>query len=193
MNEHNPYAASSAALERTLPRLDIDSAPKGRRFLNWLIDKLVIYGMFALLGVVLAFTNNLVAIEWFDKLNRLTDMLLTWTVLVTYYTVMEGAFGFTIGKLITNTRVVDEYGQPPSFRKAFLRSLCRLIPFDALSLLMSDEGTRRGWHDSLPKTYVVTRPRRGAPVGKPRHSVSEQFGESAVSPAQAANPIADPL
>jgi len=188
MTEHNPYAASAATLEPVLPRLDIDSAPKGRRLLNWAIDKLMIYAVFAFTGLVLALTDSTAAIAWFDDLDRLSDVLLTWLVLVTYYTVMEGAFGFTIGKLITDTRVVDEYGRPPSFGRALLRSACRLIPFDAFSLLMSDEETRRAWHDSIPRTYVVTRRRPGAPVGKPRHSVSEQFGESAVLPRPAPDP-----
>jgi uncharacterized RDD family membrane protein YckC len=182
-DEHNPYHASAVVLERALPRLDIDSAPKLRRFFNWLIDRVAIMGLAAALGVVLMFTGNEAVIAWLENIDRLTDIMVTWVLLVAYYTVMEGAFGFTMGKLITNTRVVDEYGQPPSFRKAFLRSLCRLIPFNAVSLLLSDEETRRGWHDSIPKTYVVMRPRRGAPVGRRRHNISSDFGESALSPA----------
>ena len=66
-------------------------------------------------------------------------------------------FGITVGKLCTGTRVVDENGHAIGFRRALLRSLCRLIPFDAFSVLMSDDQTIRGWHDSLPRTYVVLR------------------------------------
>jgi uncharacterized RDD family membrane protein YckC len=180
-DEHNPYHASAATLERALPRLDIDSAPKVRRFFNWLIDRLALMAIAAGLGIVLAFTGNEALLAWLENIDRLTDILVTSVLLVAYYTAMEGAFGFTLGKLITNTRVVDEYGQPPSFRKALLRSLCRLIPFNALSLLVSDDETRRGWHDSIPKTYVVMKPRRGAVVGRPRHDISSQFGDSALS------------
>jgi len=134
------------------------------------------------LGFIVALTGNEAAIAWLQNINRITDFLITWVLLVSYYTLMEGTFGFTLGKLITNTRVVDEYGRSPTFWKAFLRSLCRLIPFNAFSLLMSDDETRRGWHDSIPRAYVVNRPRPGMPVGKPLHTVSSQFGTSVVSP-----------
>lgn len=177
MNEHNPYSASRAVVDRELPRLDIDSAPKVRRFFNWLIDRFVIMGIAFALGMAVAMSGNQAAIQWLGNVDRLTDILITTLMLVMYYTAMEGVFGFTIGKLITNTRVVDEYGRPPGFRRAFFRSLCRLIPFNALSLLISDDQVRRGWHDSIPKTYVILRPRPGTPVGRPRHSISRQFGE----------------
>lgn len=190
--EDNPYRASGAALERALPRLDIDSAPKVRRFFNWLIDRIVIMAIAVLLGIVVALTGNQAAIEWLENVDRITDILVTWLLLVSYYTLMEGLFGFTVGKLITNTRVVDEFGRAPTVRKALLRSLCRLIPFNAFSLLMSDDETRRGWHDSIPKTYVVNRPRTGAPVGKPRHSVSNQFGDTVDSRSPVAPAIAEP-
>jgi uncharacterized RDD family membrane protein YckC len=190
MNDENPYRASGATLERALPRLDIDSAPKVRRFFNWLIDRVAVYLSFAVIAIVAAMSGNLAVIEWMQNVDRITDIVLTWSILVAYYTLMEGAFGFTLGKLVTNTRVVDEYGQRPAFRKAFQRSLCRLIPFNAVSLLMSDAETRRAWHDAIPRTYVVMRPRHGVAVGKPRHGVSNQFGESVIGPA--ATPAAEP-
>ncbi|QNP41930.1 RDD family protein [Lysobacter solisilvae (ex Woo and Kim 2020)] len=192
MNDENPYRASGATLEHALPRLDIDSASKVRRFFNWLIDRVAVYLAFAAVGIVAALTGNLAVLDWMQNIDRITDIVVTSSILVAYYTLMEGAFGFTLGKLVTNTRVVDEYGQPPAFRKAFYRSLCRLIPFNAFSLLMSDDETRRGWHDSIPKTYVVMRPRRGAPVGKPRHNVSHQFGASAIGPAPVPAPAVEP-
>ncbi len=182
MHEHDPYRASAATLERALPRLDIESAPKVRRFFNWLIDRLSLMAILFMIGFVAALVGGDAAVEWMENIDRVTDIALTWTVLVVYYTLMEGTFGFTIGKLVTNTRVVDEYGRPPSFRKAFHRSLCRLIPFNAFSLLVSDDAVRRAWHDSIPKTYVVMRPRAGAGVGRPRHQASAHFGANAAEP-----------
>jgi uncharacterized RDD family membrane protein YckC len=185
MNEDNPYHATGMPLECALPRLDIDSAPKVRRFFNWLIDRLVIMGILFAFGFLVALTGNQAAIERLQNIDRITDILVTWTFMVGYYTLMEGMFGFTVGKLITGTRVVDEYGRAPAFRRTLLRSLCRLIPFNALSLLMSDEETRRAWHDSIPKTYVINRLRPGATAGKQRHRVSSHFGSSAVPTASA--------
>jgi hypothetical protein len=48
--------------------------------------------------------------------------------------------------------VVDENGNKPEYQTIMIRSLCRLIPFDALSFLGA---TSRGWHDSISRTYVV--------------------------------------
>lgn len=185
MDEQNPYRASAVAIEVAPVPLDIESATKVRRFFNWLIDKLVIYTLWAVGGgVAIAIYGEPVEL-WFETLPRLADIGLTWLSLVLYYSFMEGAFGFSIGKLITNTRVVDEYGRPLGFRRALLRSVCRLIPFEGFSLLMSEDSIRRGWHDSLSKTYVVNRPRDGAPVGKPRRSVSDLFAGGAVLPSPA--------
>ena len=36
-------------------------------------------------------------------------------------------------------------------------SLARLIPFEAFSVLLSEDGAARGWHDRLPRTRVVMR------------------------------------
>lgn len=69
-----------------------------------------------------------------------------------YYLVFESLFGRTMGKIITGSIVVDENGLKPSFGVVCTRTLCRLIPFDALSFL-SKSG--RIWHDSFSKTYVV--------------------------------------
>lgn len=66
-----------------------------------------------------------------------------------YYTVLEGVFGITLGKRCTGTCVVDGQGRRIGFRRAFLRSVCRQIPFDAFSFLTSDDRVIRGWHDSL--------------------------------------------
>lgn len=188
MEEQNPYRASSAAVVDVVALVDIESTTKWRRFFNWLIDKLVIYALWAVGGGVAIAIYGEPVEAWFETLPRVLDIALTWLSLLLYYSFMEGTFGFSIGKLITNTRVVDEYGRSPGFARAFLRSLCRLIPFDALSLLFSDGEVRRGWHDSLSKTYVIRRPRPGQRVGRPRHSISSQFGEGiVVQPARTAS------
>jgi len=40
----------------------------------------------------------------------------------------------------------------PELSTILVRSLCRAVPFDALSFLFKDTG---GWHDEWSKTYVV--------------------------------------
>jgi uncharacterized RDD family membrane protein YckC len=103
---------------------------------------------------------------WMDGLNRRQGHLLGIPMSLLYCTLMEGAFGVTVGKLCTGTRVVGEGGRRIGFR----RSLCREIPFNAFSALMSDDHLIRAWHDSLTRTYVVLR--RAPSVAEPSEPVA---------------------
>ena len=73
-------------------------------------------------------------------------------VIFIYYTVFEALTGKSIAKYITNTKVVDVNGEKPVFSVIAVRSLCRFIPFEALSFLGSNNS---GWHDTISKTYVI--------------------------------------
>jgi uncharacterized RDD family membrane protein YckC len=70
------------------------------------------------------------------------------------YLLMEHFFQVTVGKLLTQSIVVDEYGNKPNFQTILLRSVIRVIPFDSLTFL-GDEA--RGWHDRLSNTYVISK------------------------------------
>lgn len=72
-------------------------------------------------------------------------------VFLGYYTLMESIWGRTVGKLVTGTRVVQLNGEPISGSQAVGRTLCRFVPFDALSFLLS----QRGLHDRAARTIVV--------------------------------------
>lgn len=58
--------------------------------------------------------------------------------------------GKTIGKRLLRMSVMNNKGEKPSITEIFTRSLCRLIPFDAISFLCG-----WNWHDTLSATYVV--------------------------------------
>ena len=121
-------------------------------------------------GTIWFFTLGLLGIGWLIDLFLIpsmdreadlrftsgdTDYSVAW-ILLTFLGVF-GVHRMYMGKWITGTRVVDERGDPPSWRQACLRSLARLIPFEAFSVLFSEDGMARGWHDSLPRTRVVIR------------------------------------
>ena len=182
----NPYQASAVALVDDTVLWDVEAAGKWRRFFNWLIDRLVIYGLVVVGVVVAALVLGDRVLAWAENIDTLTDIALTYATTFLYYTFFEGLFGFSVGKLITNTRVVDERGNRLSFGRAALRSLCRLIPFDAISLLLSDDDVRRAWHDSLAKSYVVVR----GSAAKPRASLSTQFADGRLGPANKPEPAA---
>jgi uncharacterized RDD family membrane protein YckC len=68
-----------------------------------------------------------------------------------YYTFCEKVFkGYTLGKLITGTRAIRDDGNELTFKDAILRSLSRLVPFEALSAFGYSP-----WHDSWTKTTVI--------------------------------------
>lgn len=76
-----------------------------------------------------------------------------------YYLLSEVFFkGRTIGKITSNTIVVDKNGNTPSFIAILKRTLIRLIPLYWISFL----GLKpRGWHDIALGTYVVDKEKLG--------------------------------
>ncbi len=131
-------------------------APKGKRFLNYIIDfiiKMIIgVGVGILIGIISNLTDNYGLYDFFiESESRLADYIFGFIITFIYYNIFETLTSRTIGKYITQTKVVLIDGSKPKFDEILIRTLCRFIPFNAFSFL----GDGRGWHDSLSKTYVV--------------------------------------
>lgn len=60
--------------------------------------------------------------------------------------------GKSIGKFITGTRAVNQDGSQISVRTALMRSLIRMVPFEAFSALGTPSFP---WHDKWTSTYVI--------------------------------------
>jgi uncharacterized RDD family membrane protein YckC len=134
-------------------------ASAGQRFLNWLIDNLLMrFGLSWATGFVIGFVLARLFPEFLVNMvnNRGVEFYLAiYLILILnyllYYTFCEKIFrGCTLGKLITGTRAVRDDGQELTFADAFLRSLCRLIPFEAFSAFGGHP-----WHDTITKTMVI--------------------------------------
>ncbi len=153
MSEENPYQAPSLFTPTQISSQPLEVIPvgKGLRFANYLID--VIIAQLAT-GFMLGFVARLILGEeqFIAFLEADYLYLIVYLILPTYYIVLEGIFGRTLGKLITGTKVVDGFGYKPSLGNIIGRNFARLIPFDAFTYLGA---TSRGWHDSLSGTYVV--------------------------------------
>lgn len=120
-------------------------APAGNRFVNRLIDAAII---FLFLSTIFTLFRS-----GFDDGGSFWEYLvLEIPLLILYYLLFESIFHTTAGKCATNTVIVNEQGERPSFVQILGRTFCRLIPFEAFSFFNDDA---RGWHDSLTKTYVV--------------------------------------
>ncbi|MCK8480996.1 RDD family protein [Psychroserpens algicola] len=147
MNHHAKYRITQDVL-----------ASKGKRFLNFIIDYIILYLLSFALGIAIALISELTGSYELYEFIALNDnfwvsYILGMFIWLFYYTLIETfTKGRTIGKYITKTTVVLFDGSKPTINEILIRSLCRLIPFEQFSFLGQDA---KGWHDSLSKTYVV--------------------------------------
>jgi uncharacterized RDD family membrane protein YckC len=131
---------------------DFELASRGKRFANFIIDRIMFYVFFFALAALVGVVFGQESLAWLAGINRFEDILITSFFLFIYYLLSESLMnGRTVGKFITRTRAVDEYGNVPDFATTLKRSACRLVPFDGLSFL----GGGTGWHDDWSGTRVV--------------------------------------
>jgi uncharacterized RDD family membrane protein YckC len=142
-----------------LDPVELSLASKGLRFANFLIDYIIYYllNLFLITPLISMFilsTNGLGGIVTNTEtlwLFYFFYFILSVFIYSIYFTLQEFLLnGRTFGKLITGTNVVMVTGEKPSFWTYFVRSLCRMIPFEIFSFF-----GETGWHDSISKTRVV--------------------------------------
>lgn len=158
MDETKTNTAPDAHLFSENEFIEYNEASAGQRFLNYLIDALLMqFGISWASGYLLARLLFAVSPEtayslFADGSPYLPAYLVALVNHILYYTISEKAFrGYTLGKVITGTRVIREDGEELKFSDALLRSLCRLVPFEALSIWFGN-GL---WHDRWTKTIVI--------------------------------------
>lgn len=132
-------------------------ASKSKRFINYLIDMLVIIIVYVILDT-LFFYLTYDASTNMNLYNKSHDTILGYfniqILVIFYYFILEITTGRTIGKLFTKTKVLNLYGDKPSFDELLKRTFSRIIPLDQLSFLGK---YNVGWHDSISKTKVVNK------------------------------------
>lgn len=131
-----------------------EPASTGQRFVNYLIDVIIFYVVIIVFSFIfgLAFASSIESESDLETGSSILIIyLVVFAVFFAYYTFLEGSKGKTIGKMVSKTRVVCEDGSPMTYGKAFLRTLCRMVPFEFISAFT---GTQM-WHDSWTKTKVV--------------------------------------
>jgi uncharacterized RDD family membrane protein YckC len=125
-----------------------EPATTGQRLANYIIDIIVAYLVILLLLVPLGITMKVDT----DSTSFLgIYYLIFFGVFFAYYTLLEGSKGKTIGKMITKTKVLTVSGEKITYGKAFMRTLCRIVPFEFISAFL---GTSM-WHDKWVDTIVV--------------------------------------
>jgi uncharacterized RDD family membrane protein YckC len=135
--------------------ISLEPVSPGTRFLNFIIDLIAFYIFLLLIGFLIGayavYTNNTSFLDDESSTTTATDYLLSYGTFILYYTLLEGlAKGKSIGKWITGTIAVKEDGHKISLKDAFLRSLCRIVPFEAFSAF-----GYLPWHDRWTHTMVI--------------------------------------
>jgi uncharacterized RDD family membrane protein YckC len=132
----------------------------GIRFLNFLIDYIIVVvllsGIFIVIAASALTEAAINASASTDEVygGLFAQYLLGALSIVAYYTLFEVATkGRSLGKLITGTVAVKDDGTTLTFKDALLRSLCRLIPFEPFSAFGG-----RPWHDTITHTMVIKKP-----------------------------------
>ena len=142
--------------------VDLKPVSPGLRFVNYLIDIIAFYAIASVVGILFAVAA--VGAATYEDDNTIDSggtlqlvLLFAWLAIIFgYYTLFEYfAKGRTLGKMATGTVAVREDGSNLTFKDAFLRTLCRFIPFEFISAF-----GYRPWHDSLTKTLVIKRIKR---------------------------------
>ena len=137
------------------PKPDYRTASQGKRFANYLVDMVALLVFNYLFGIILGILFYLLAPSYLSifKANHwYINYLFGLIAGIIYFTLLEVTTGRTVGKLFTKTKVVDQHFEKPAFGTVLIRTLCRFIPFEPFSFLVSED---TGWHDKLSKTYVV--------------------------------------
>ena len=135
-----PSVNNLADQEKDDKSLDFKLANSMNRFAGFCIDMVV----FFLIACVLVLVVDYI----FSGLNQ---GIIAVYVYFGYYIFMEFTFQKTIAKFITKTKVVMLDGQKPSIGSIIIRTIFRLIPFDAITFIF----TKRGFHDYLSNTAVI--------------------------------------
>lgn len=131
-------------------------AGQSDRFINSVVDYLAVMAIVVITGFVAQFMSILFGYDglsfWFDTMSKGEEYLFGYLLYVGYYFVFELLTARTLGKFITGTMVVTDDDKRPDAKVILIRSLCRIIPFDALTFLGNISS---GWHDRFSNTHVV--------------------------------------
>jgi uncharacterized RDD family membrane protein YckC len=127
--------------------LDSKKVSSVTRFIHFIVDTIAFTALTMIIGFIV--------LLFFNSTNQTLATLMGYFMLTIaffgYYVFMETKFQKTIGKFITKTKVVNKNGTKPGVGDIVRRTLCRLIPFDRISFLF----TNNGFHDKLSETTII--------------------------------------
>jgi uncharacterized RDD family membrane protein YckC len=126
-------------------------ASVGQRLANCIIDYIVVQTLIYLAAVAIDESNYLAKID--KSLHFYVILGLVFLPFVYFWVCEYFLAGRTLGKLISGSRVVSNDGTNASAGNIVVRTLARLMPFEAFSIFINDD--RIMWHDRWSHTLVV--------------------------------------
>jgi len=136
--------------EVIVEKQEVDDKLESRRVKSW-VRLVHVFVDFIAIFLMYVFVLGL----FFDDMNPvIAEAILPILMLVfsfIYYIFMESKYQKTLGKMLMKTKVVMVDGTTPEVSDIITRTFCRLIPFDRISFLF----TNNGFHDRLSGTMVV--------------------------------------
>ncbi len=130
----------------------LDYQGVGIRFVSILIDSII-------LGIIDVVLGSIFGIFGSASRNVWWWWILSFLIMLAYFTYLEGTRGQSIGKMITQIKVVREDGGKIDINQAFIRNILRIIDglfaylVGAIFIWRSGEKQRLG--DRVGKTVVV--------------------------------------
>jgi len=147
---NSPYEPPRSRIDADIAeRLEVVPARRWLRFANFVVDYIVTMALGVVIGIAVALVWGPDGVRFIQALPRYVFGV---SLVLVYYIILESLTGRTVGKWVTGTTVVNEEGTRASFGQIVGRSFARFITFEMFSFLGE---SARGWHDSLPETYVV--------------------------------------
>jgi uncharacterized RDD family membrane protein YckC len=151
MESVNPPSAGHDLLGDLDQIVVLNYASQGQRFGNYIIDRILAYGFAFMIAFGIGMIYGLRGESADGVFEGLPLYLLMYSAYLSYYTLFEALNkGRTVGKMITGTYAIATDGTPITWKLAFLRSLSRLVPFEAFSGFSAAP-----WHDRWTETTVV--------------------------------------
>jgi uncharacterized RDD family membrane protein YckC len=160
----------------------------GLRFAAHLIDVIVVFILYWIIGSTIADMTNATTPEGFELEGgpALAAMLLTFIASILYFALTETYWGGqTLGKKLVGIKVTSDDGSPCGFNQAVVRNVARLVDgfffylVGIILILRSPKNQRLG--DRIGNTIVVRKPKDADQAGSGPRSKSEK--KSSIRPS----------
>jgi uncharacterized RDD family membrane protein YckC len=131
-------------------------ASRAQRFMNFILDFLIIYVLWIAVGttvIIIGEISGIYALSNWAESTTTYEKISFWIIIMfLYYFLTEMYFSRTFAKYFSKTIVITKEGLKPSFNAILIRTLTRFIPVECLTFLGVNV---RGLHDLFSDTYVV--------------------------------------